>query len=1364
LSFTTLTSLPPVVAVLTYHNDNTRQGVNANETRLTLANVNTNSFGKLFSRAVDDQIYAQPLIMTNVNIPGQGVHNVIYVATVNDSLYAFDADDPYATTPYWQLSFLGPGITPPRNTDMNGACGGNYNDFTGAMGIVGTPVIDSVAGTIFLVVRTKEVSGSVTNFVQRLHALDLATGNQRPNSPVVITATYPGNGDGSVGGIITFDPQKQNQRPALALVNGIIYIAWSSHCDWGPYHGWLMGYNAQTLARVAVYNSTPNGGLAGFWQGGGGPAVDSGGYLYFITGNGSFNAANNNFGETILKIATTNGLTRADYFTPYDYQNLNNLDADLGSGATIVLPDSAGSTNHPHLLVGAGKGPKIYLVDRDNMGQFNASGDLQIVQVLTNAFPQGYGSGSYSTPAFFNNTLYYFAKGDRLKAFRMSGGLLQTNAPTQGAATSAGFGATPSISANGTNNGIVWVIVADSYGPGSPGILRAYNATNIAQELYNSSQVFARDNPGGSVKFVAPTVANGRVYVGARNALSVFGNGVFLATPTITPNGGIFTNSVTVTLAVATPGAVIRYTLDGTDPLTNSTLYTSPFVVTNSGAVKVRAFMAGAVDSAVASATFINSSAIGTGTGLVGNYWSNQLKTFNGSPTLTRTDATVNFNWGGGSPDPSISADSFTARWTGTVQPQFTEPFTFYTTTDDGVRLWLNDELIIDKWVDQGPTEWSGTGPTLVAQQKYNLRMEYYENGGGAVAQLAWSSPTVTKSIIPQSQLYPTSNQPPVVTITSPSNGATYSSIASVTIIAAASGPDDALSRVDFYANSTFLGSVSNSPGTVSNALVMTATGLTTGSYALTARAFDGAGYSRTSAPVNITVTSGTGSPYGLTARGAAPAFFNMPTTANGVLPQQLSQTGVFTDTPNMVTASSLIPYDVNVPLWSDAALKSRWLVVPNNGAPYTPDEQVAFAPTGEWSFPAGTIFVKHFYLNTDETNPNITRRLETRLLVRDSSNGVYGVTYRWRQDYSDADLLTTSLNEDIIITNASGIRTQTWYYPSPADCLTCHTPVSGGVLGVKSRQLNGNFTYPSSSQADNQLRTLNRIGLLYPAINESNIAGYPKLAALTNLVASLEDRSRSYLDANCAHCHRPGGASHASFDARYDTPLTNQNIVNAAVVTDLGIDNARVVTPKDIWRSLLHVRGNSVDPSIKMPPLARNLVDTNAMSVIAAWINSLPGTPALEPPTVVPAGGVFFDSVSVALQHPNAGVAIRYTLDNTLPTTNSLLYAGPFLLTNSVMVKAKAFKTGFNDSAVVSGLFSIRPPVFFTAGGYLVSSGFQLELSGVAGKTYVFQATTDFMNWIPVGTNIAATNLVNFLDTGATNFPHRFYRAVERP
>ena len=261
--------------------------MNLNESFLNVTNVNTNQFGLLFSRNVDDQIYAQPLVMTNVSILGRGTHNLVIVATVNDSVYAFDADNPSVATPYWTTSFINPpNIVAPANTDMSaiGACGGGYQDFSGNIGIVGTPVIDPVAGTIYLVARTKEYG---TNFVQRLHALDVSSGAERPNSPVIITATYPGTGDGNVGGVITFDPIRQNQRPGLALVNGTVYISWSSHCDNGPYHGWVIGYDQTTLQRVAVYNDTPNGSDGGIWMSGQAPAVDASGNLYLAVGNGT---------------------------------------------------------------------------------------------------------------------------------------------------------------------------------------------------------------------------------------------------------------------------------------------------------------------------------------------------------------------------------------------------------------------------------------------------------------------------------------------------------------------------------------------------------------------------------------------------------------------------------------------------------------------------------------------------------------------------------------------------------------------------------------------------------------------------------------------------------------------------------------------------------------------------------------------------------------------------------------------------------------------------------------------------------------------------------------------------------------------
>jgi uncharacterized repeat protein (TIGR03806 family) len=386
----------------------------------------------------------------------------------------------------------------------------------------------------------------------------------------------------------------------------------------------------------------------------------------------------------------------------------------------------------------------------------------------------------------------------------------------------------------------------------------------------------------------------------------------------------------------------------------------------------------------------------------------------------------------------------------------------------------------------------------------------------------------------------------------------------------------------------------------------MTATGLNAGNYTFTAVATDGSGLASTSAPVNITVTAGSGLPYGLTSNGAVPPFLNMPTTYNGTLPPLLSETGVFSDTPSRTPASGLIPYNPNVPLWSDGAVKSCYLAVPNNGGIITPDEQIRLHPTNSWTFPAGTVFVKNFDLIVDETNPAVPRRrLETQILVRDTNGTVYGVTYKWRADNRDADLLANGLSEDILITNTTGVRTQTWTYLSPSDCLTCHTPAAGYVLGVNTRQLNGNFTYPVTGITDNQIRTLNRLGLFSPAINEASIASYPKLSALTDSRASLEERARSYLDANCAQCHRPGGAG--NFDARYDTPLANQHIVNFPAGVSLGYDNARIVMPKDILRSVLQDRMNTSTPTIKMPPLGRNLIDADAVKVIRDWINSLP-------------------------------------------------------------------------------------------------------------------------------------------------------------
>ena len=411
----------------------------------------------------------------------------------------------------------------------------------------------------------------------------------------------------------------------------------------------------------------------------------------------------------------------------------------------------------------------------------------------------------------------------------------------------------------------------------------------------------------------------------------------------------------------------------------------------------------------------------------------------------------------------------------------------------------------------------------------------------------------------------------------------------------------------------------------------------------------------------------------------ASKAYLQLPANADGNFPKLLSQTGAFADLQKLTPDKNLVPYGLIVSFWSDGAEKTRFISLPAN-------QKIKFAPTGEWAFPCGTVFVKHFDLATDETKPDQKRRLETRLLVCDDHGGVYGVSYKWRADNSDADLLETNLTEEISIKTATGARTQNWYYPSRADCLTCHTANAGYVLGVKTRQLNRDFTYPAG-EIKNELSAWNQLGWFDTNLTDADIKSLPKLAALADEKFSLEDRARSYLDANCAQCHRPKGTV-AGFDARFDTPLAQQGLIRGHVLIDERIDGARVVAPNDIWRSILFMRTATTE-GFKMPPLARNTIDERGMKLLRAWIESLPGPKVLPPPEISPRGGNFSRPVTVALSS-EPGAKIYYTLDGTVPTPDDLLYEKPFTVSEPKIVRAKAFKTGCTKSITAKEIFLV--------------------------------------------------------------------------
>ena len=505
------------VSVLTSRNDNSRDGLNPNETTLTTSNVNVTQFGKLFSQKVNGYVYAQPLYVPNVTIAGT-IHNVVYVATEHDSVYAFDADSNTGTnaSPLWHRSFIFPkkGIT--TVSDQEQGCDDIYPE----IGITSTPVIDSTSGTLYLAAKTDD-NGT---FTWRLHALDITTGKERPNSPRIIKAKVKGTGAGAVNGVIAFDPLQEGQRPGLLLQNGTVFIGFASYCDHNPYHGWLLGYDASTMKQTAVWNSTRDGKRGGIWQSGTGLAGD-GTSIFLATGNGTFDAniaGKHDYGDSVTRLVTqqTKAVKVADYFTPYNQGELSSDDRDVGSGGVLLLPDQGQQAPHEFLAIAVGKEGSIYLIDRDKMGHFHAKNNNQIVQDMENAI-----GSMFATAGWWNNNVYFGGSSDYLRqyTFDPTTGLLSTSAVSESPGVFGYPGPTPSISANGTSDAIVWAVQRDGHSNDVPETLHAYDATNLATELYNTDQNNTRDNPGDAVKYATPTVVNGKVYVGAIGQLSVYG-------------------------------------------------------------------------------------------------------------------------------------------------------------------------------------------------------------------------------------------------------------------------------------------------------------------------------------------------------------------------------------------------------------------------------------------------------------------------------------------------------------------------------------------------------------------------------------------------------------------------------------------------------------------------------------------------------------------------------------------------------------------------------------------------------------------------------------------------------------------------
>jgi hypothetical protein len=489
--------------------DNARTGAYLKERTLNPRNVHAGQFGKLFAMRVDGDVYAQPLFLAGVQIPGKGRHDIVFIATEHDSVYAFDAYGS-PSEPLWKVSLLGGGSTPVPQGDV--ACFFIHPE----VGITSTPVIDPITGTIYVLARTKVGHMlSADEYHQQLHALAVTNGDEKFGGPVEITASVEGRGDGSSHGRIAFGPLRENPRAALLLADNTVYLTWASSCDVGPYHGWIMAYDARTLRQESVFNDSPDADDGGIWASDTGIAADKDGNVFAATGNGRFDAANGgrDFGDSLLKLGGRD-LQVSDYFTPFDADRLNVDDDDLGSGGPMLLPDQPGP--HPHLALIGGKAPLVYLLDRDQLGHFRPQDNGHAVQTIPTK------GGIFGSMAYWNENVYFLSDGDRLRDYEVSDSRLKYRG-----ASSFQFpdhAATPAISANGAIDGIVWVVSSKGWNsPDRAAVLHAADASDVSHELYNSEQNGGRDRAGLALRFNIPTIVNGHVYIGAKREVDVYG-------------------------------------------------------------------------------------------------------------------------------------------------------------------------------------------------------------------------------------------------------------------------------------------------------------------------------------------------------------------------------------------------------------------------------------------------------------------------------------------------------------------------------------------------------------------------------------------------------------------------------------------------------------------------------------------------------------------------------------------------------------------------------------------------------------------------------------------------------------------------
>ena len=1391
------------VDVLTQANDTLRTGGNLSETILTTSNVSTATFGKVFTYTVNGQVYAQPLYCSQVAFGGAiGTRNVVIIATENNYLYAFDADNQSVSGAGPLIWYASPTLFGNPAAQGNGSCGDLYP----TAGITATPVIDKANGIIYLV--AKSFDGTAYHDV--MHAISLYTGIELTNWPVAIAGSYNG---------ATFAPQWHQCRPGLLMqsVGGTptIYAAFTSHCDQGTWQGWIFAVSATETPSISnVYCTCPTYNGGSIWQSGKGLVADAAGNIYCATGNALNAAAIDGSATTtdkamaVLKLSAS--LQVKDFFIPSNSVNDNAVDYDLGSGGPLLIPGTS-------YLVQAGKTGYIYLLDTGNLGGYTpalSGGDnanaYQWFPGLT-----GSGDSNCQCPIYWNAPagphVYYWAGANVIKAFPFSGTALATTPDSQGSVVPVHRQGGISLSANGSisGTGIIWGICSGgsdnnpSGGTGSlPGSLYAYDAENLsAGPLWTSDQNAAgRDTLGNYSKLSYPTPANGRVYVPTRDGASsttftscsvvVYG---LLAPWTTMPAALAFTAQPSVCMGLVPISPPIQVSvLDGNGNLVTSATNTVTLSLgANPGAATLAGTLTVSAVNGVATFTGLTISQGGTGYTLVATSMPSAgafVGTDIGAPAVSgsTTAVTGGFDVVGGG--------------TGIMDPS--DQFQFGVLAVSGAfDLQARVNAILDTPPASGPDDALAglmARSTLGADSDNALALvypssvpahasntggyDYQDRDAGITTLLAPSAFTPSATAIPVD--YPAtwlrltfdgtvftgyasvdgSSWTPYATST-PADPGEYLAGCSLGLAVTSASPVTAataqfrnlsLNGVAWLTPATSAPITVAPPGIVATPVIappprsysgpvtVSLSDITPG--AIITYTLDGttptSGSTAYAGPFPVagtTTVSAIASASQLQSSTVASALYTVTGTAAYGMPSRppitpislpaslvtnppplLSQTGVFTSVDNppgtfssldsQAPSPGIIPYTVINPLWSDGASKNRFIALPPGG-------QITFSPTGEWSFPVGTVMIKTFILGAT--------LLETRLILLTgaSPNTGYGVTYKWLPDGSDAQLMGSGspagLPDGLNETEASG---QVWHYPSRTECVTCHTSNAGFVLGPKTRQLNTTFTYPATQVSDNQLRTWNYLQMFTGDIGEANIPGFEQLVAVTDPSTTVLNQVKSYLDANCSYCHRPNGASTA-WNGLYDCPLAGMGLVNAVPQKGtLGTPGALLVYPQNTALSVLYARIISLNPAIEMQPLAHNVVDSAAAGVISQWIMSLPADPAPTLSSVQTFTPVIGGSgTTVLINGANLQDTIQVSFNGTA-TTAVTSNAGGTQLTTTVPAGATTGPitvTTPSGSATSPGAFTISaagsPPVITSLTPTSGSAGSTVLITGIA-------------------------------------------------